>query len=190
MHYRIVQADMRHDAAGLRALLTEYLVWANTRNWVEFGVCFDARAVVEHDLAALRAYSPPPGNLLLACQGRQPVGMGWMHRSAAGIAEIKRVYLRPAYRGYGLGRMLVGRLIEAAGRAGYGLIRLDSARYMKEAQCLYRSLGFVECEPYGESEIPPEYWKHWIFMQRRVEIEECTSRAGLDAAEIPHFSHS
>ena len=54
-----------------------------------------------------------------------------------------------------------------AGRWSHELVqRLDSARFMAPAHALYRQHGFAEIEPYAQSEVPPAYWPHWVFMQR------------------------
>ena len=84
------------------------------------------------------------------------------------IGEIKRMYVRPQFRGKGLGRALLETLITEAKEVGYPVVRLDSARFMNEAHALYRSAGFSEIDPYPESEIPPEYQKHWVFMERQL----------------------
>jgi GNAT superfamily N-acetyltransferase len=75
------------------------------------------------------------------------------------------MYVRPAFRRKGIGRALAQRLISEARGIGYASIRLDSTRFMKAAHALYRSLGFREIEPYPESEIPPEFQSHWVFME-------------------------
>jgi GNAT superfamily N-acetyltransferase len=84
------------------------------------------------------------------------------------IAEIKRMYVRPQFRGRGIGRALLQRLLVEAKEIGYPAVRLDSARFMQEAHALYRSSGFDEVEPYPESEIPTEFQEHWVFMEMRL----------------------
>jgi GNAT superfamily N-acetyltransferase len=85
---------------------------------------------------------------------------------SADIGEIKRMYVRPEYRRQGFGKALMEQLLEEADRIGYRHLRLDSARFMESAHQLYRSYGFAEIDPYAGSEVPHEYQKHWIFMQR------------------------
>ena len=78
------------------------------------------------------------------------------------------MYVRPDFRGTGLGRALLDALLAEARQVGYATIRLDSAGFMKTAHALYRAAGFEEIEPYPESEIPPDFQKHWVFMQKRL----------------------
>jgi GNAT superfamily N-acetyltransferase len=79
------------------------------------------------------------------------------------------MYVRPEFRGLGIGRALLEALIVEAREIGYSMLRLDSASFMKVAHSLYRSTGFQEIEPYPESEVPPEYQAHIVFMEKRLQ---------------------
>jgi GNAT superfamily N-acetyltransferase len=79
------------------------------------------------------------------------------------------MYVRPDYRRKGIARALLAAIIAAARCIGYSKIRLDSARFAKVAQTLYRSFGFKDVEPYPESEIPEEYRSHWAFMEMALQ---------------------
>jgi ribosomal protein S18 acetylase RimI-like enzyme len=78
------------------------------------------------------------------------------------------MYIRPAFRGRGLGRGLLRTLVSEARDIGYSKVRLDSARFMEAAHALYRSAGFQEIEPYDESEIPPDFREHWVFLEKAL----------------------
>jgi GNAT superfamily N-acetyltransferase len=92
----------------------------------------------------LEKFSPPHGRLLLAEYEGQVAGLTCMRRIRESIGEIKRMYVRPEFRGKGIGRALLERLVDEAREIGYPRIRLDSARFMEEAHSLYRSTGFQE----------------------------------------------
>jgi GNAT superfamily N-acetyltransferase len=162
---RIYQAETEEDKSNVRDLFWEYLRWANSKINAEFGVNFDIKSMLEQDMLELDKFSPPNGRLLLAEYENQVAGLACMRKIREDIGEIKRMYVRPAFRGKGIGRALVEGLIDEARAIGYPRIRLDSTRFMKTAHSLYRSVGFREIEPYAESEIPEEFHLHWIFME-------------------------
>ena len=107
-----------------------------------FQVSFEVEAIVERDMNELYKLSPPRGRLLLAQTKDQIAGLGGLRESAQDIGEIKRMYVRPNFRGRGIGRMLLEALIEQARQIGYGKIRLDVGPYATSAQKLYRAAGF------------------------------------------------
>jgi GNAT superfamily N-acetyltransferase len=162
---KIYQFKTDEDKVHVRALFWEYLQWANAKLNDEFDVNLDIEAMIEQDMLELDKFLPPYGRLLLGEYQDQVVGLTCMWRIREGIGEIKRMYVQPAYRGKGIGRALIEDLIAEAREIGYQRIRLDSARYMKEAHSLYRSVGFQEIESYPESEIPAEFHQHWIFLE-------------------------
>jgi putative acetyltransferase len=107
------------------------------------------------ELAALpEPYTPPLGALFIACVGTEVAGCVAMRPLEAGIAEMKRLYTRPQFRGLGLGKRLVESIIEAARLAGYRELRLDTLPTMKTAQVLYLQLGFLEIAPYSNRHLP------------------------------------
>jgi GNAT superfamily N-acetyltransferase len=165
---RIYQVDSDHDTAQVRRLFLEYLEWANSRIVEEFGFCFDIQSMVEGDMLELDKFLPPDGRLLLAEHEGRVTGLACMRRIRPDMGEIKRMYVRPEFRGMGIGRALLEALIAEAREIGYPRVRLDSTRFMKEAHRLYRSAGFEEIDPYTESEIPAEYQSHWVFMEMKL----------------------
>jgi putative acetyltransferase len=107
------------------------------------------------ELASLPApYAPPAGALLIAGSGGQVAGCVAMRPLGNRTGEVKRLYVRNEYRGSGLGRMLVEAVIQAARRAGYRELRLDTLGTMTSARALYDRLGFVEIEPYSNKYLP------------------------------------
>jgi GNAT superfamily N-acetyltransferase len=93
-------------------------------------------------------YVPPAGGLWLAWDGPEAVGCVALHGLAPGIAEVKRMYVRPASRGCGIGRALAQRAILEARALGYERLRLGTLTTMEPAQNLYTSLGFRPIAPY------------------------------------------
>jgi ribosomal protein S18 acetylase RimI-like enzyme len=95
------------------------------------------------------AYIPPHGALLVAEVEGQIVGcIALRPFEPPAVGEIKRLYVRPAGRGLGLGAALSKAILDAAKAAGYQQVRLDTMPFMKSAQALYRDLGFREIPPY------------------------------------------
>ncbi|MEO8103147.1 MAG: GNAT family N-acetyltransferase [Betaproteobacteria bacterium] len=92
-------------------------------------------------------------------------GMGGLRRMGDGVAEIKRIYVRPAFRGKNLGQSILERLLADAREFGYREIRLDTAPFMQSAQRLYEGAGFVDREPYEGVEVPPKLHAAWRFME-------------------------
>lgn len=104
---------------------------------------------LEKDVAYLEANgSREP--VVVALDGERPVGCVYLYRLSDDDGEVKRLYVREAYRDRGLGRALIGRLLDAAAESRYSTIRLDTAPFMRSAAGLYRDLGFETFEG-GES---------------------------------------
>jgi ribosomal protein S18 acetylase RimI-like enzyme len=98
-------------------------------------------------------YAPPSGMLLLARDADTPAGCVAVRRIDDRIAEMKRLFVRPAARGSGLGRVLTEAAMTFCVGRGYERLRLDTLPQMARAQELYRQLGFAEIEPYRFSPV-------------------------------------
>jgi GNAT superfamily N-acetyltransferase len=99
-------------------------------------------------------YAPPHGALLIALVDGEVAGCVAMRPLDAYTAEMKRLYVRSAYRSFGLGQRLVESVIQAAREAGFNELRLDTLPSMAAAQALYHRLGFVDIAPYNTSHLP------------------------------------
>ena len=152
--------------ADLREVLTAYIAEGAARLERAFGFEQDVPAAVVHVMQHLAQFAPPAGRLLLVVEGEEVLGCGGVRPIDSGVAEIKRMYLRPEVRGQGLGRQLLDALLAAARQQGYREVRLDTDGLMSAAHQLYRAAGFVPCDPYPESEIPVELHERWLFMRR------------------------
>jgi putative acetyltransferase len=141
---KVSQAESSEHIAQARELFLEYA------RSLGFSLCFQSFDV---ELAELPwKYAPPDGRLLLAECGSQVAGCVALRKLDENICEMKRLYLRPQFRGKGLGRELAERIIAEARQIGYTRMRLDTVEpFMKDAVVMYRRLGFVEIEPYCEN---------------------------------------
>ena len=131
---RIVLVEGAHDLVAVQALFQEY--------WDSFGFtpCFQNFG---EELAGLPgAYAPPPGRLAIGYVDGQPAGCVALRRVDDDRAEPKRLYIRQAFRGRGLGRALLEWVMEEARRAGYKELVGDTMPVMKDALALYDRMGF------------------------------------------------
>jgi GNAT superfamily N-acetyltransferase len=161
----ILQAAPEEHEAIVRDLFSEYLHWAVPEIIREYDVVFDPEEVLKHDIENLQIFSPPNGRLLLAYDESIAAGVACVRTIGPQIAEVKRMYVRPAFRRRGIGRALIDTAIMEMRAAGYSTLRLDSARFMTDAHAVYRSAGFREISPYLESEVPEAYHPYWVFME-------------------------
>jgi len=144
--FEVRQAKSPPQIATVRELFQEYA------QSLGFSLCFQS---FDKELAGLPGdYAPPEGRLLLAVHGAAPAGCVGLHRLEAGICEMKRLYVRPQFRGRGLGRTLAEHIVAEAREIGYNRLRLDTVEpVMQAAVAMYRQLGFREIAPYRENPI-------------------------------------
>lgn len=115
-------------------------------------LCFQG---FERELADLPGcYAAPEGTILLACIDHTPVGCVALRPLDKGIGEIKRLYVKPQYRGRGVARELAEEVLRRAFQIGYRKVRLDTLASMKAARALYESLGFKEIPAYYDNPLP------------------------------------
>ena len=141
------QAESPAQISQARELFLEYA------KSIGFSLCFQN---FDHELANLPGdYAPPYGRLLLAEYAGELAGCIALHKLEDHIAEMKRLYIRPKFRGKGLGRALAEKISDEARGAGYKSLRLDTVEpVMKDAVAMYRKLGFTEIAPYCANPMP------------------------------------
>ena len=138
---KLIQAQSAEDISRARELFEEYAAGLG------INLCFQN---FDKELAALPGeYVPPVGRLFLAVKEDQTAGCVALRRIGDGVCEMKRLYVRPSFRGTGLGRTLAETVIKAAREIGDLRMRLDTLPgKMDQAIAMYRALGFQEIEPY------------------------------------------
>ena len=170
----LLTPDEPHEIEATRMIFLDYAAS------LDFDLCFQG---FEAELQSLPGeYAEPRGALLLAlvpAAGSKPVQAGPSLQLAAGrtayvagccamrpldtadypnAAEMKRLYVRPGFRGLGLGRQLVEAVLDSARGAGYGCVLLDTLDDMESARALYEDLGFVEVPPYYHNPIAGSHY--------------------------------
>ena len=142
----IVPAATAQDIEDVRILFGEY------SGLVAEALCFQN---FDQEREALPGeYAPPGGVLLIARDGEAPAGCVALRRLDAGTGEMKRMYVREAYRGSGLGRRLAAEVIAEARKRKYARVVLDTLPKLAPAIALYRDLGFRETGPYLDAPTP------------------------------------
>lgn len=137
---KLIQVEFEEHLDHVRQLFQEYAASLN------FNLHFQD---FDKEFAELPGeYVPPEGCILLALYRGQIAGCVALRRFSKGICEMKRMYVRPEFRGKGIGRLLALAIIKQACRIGYTSMRLDTIPSMKQATALYQSLGFKKIAAY------------------------------------------
>ena len=142
---RFFRAESEEDIRHVRELISEYVA----------SLDFDLRFQhFDEEFVELPGeYAAPDGCLLLAMHETKIAGCVALRKITQEVCEMKRLYVRPEFRGKGIGKDLAAAIIEEARKIGYKYMRLDTVPSMKEAVALYRSLGFKEIRPYRHNPI-------------------------------------
>ena len=151
----MIREATNEDMPKVRALFREY------QEWLNIDLCFQG---FEEELAALPgAYAPSKGAIFLAIAEEEVIGCVGIRprKEISGEAELKRLYVKPAYHGQGIGRRLFHTAMAKAKNIGYESIVLDTLPTMHEAKSLYKSYGFKEIpEYYSNPEEGAEYYRY------------------------------
>jgi putative acetyltransferase len=151
---RLIPADSPSWLAGARGILQEYA------ESLDVDLCFQG---FDEELVSLPGrYAAPEGQFLLALVDGGIAGCGAFaplpDADYPNACEMKRLYVRPAFRRFGLGRILAQALLDDARRAGYSTMLLDTLDDMESARGLYATLGFHEIPPYYFNPIPGAHY--------------------------------
>jgi len=142
----LVTVESQEQVESARGLFREYAE--------AIGVDLEYQGFAAELEALPSPYTRPHGALLLAQINDDTAGCVALRRLDDETGEMKRLYVRPAYRSWGLGKHLIDAAIQAARGAGYTALRLDTLPSMAAAQGLYRKLGFAEIPAYSSSYLP------------------------------------
>ena len=120
-------------------------------------------------------YAPPEGAVLLAFVNNSAVGCVVLRPLQEDLCEMKRLYVKPEYRGLSIGNLLVRNIIPEARKIGYKGVRLDTLPEMKEAQSLYSKLGFVNIPEYGNNHFPGAHFMELDLKKelKRMKVLRC-----------------
>ncbi|MBD3217647.1 MAG: GNAT family N-acetyltransferase [candidate division Zixibacteria bacterium] len=137
---KLIYVETEEHINTIRKLFREY------EDFLGFHLCFQN---FEEEMKTLPGkYAPPEGRLIIAEYDSEIAGCVAVKKIGEGVCEMKRLYVRPEFRGKKIGRKLAERIIEDAGAIGYDIMRLDTLERLKEAIALYRSMGFKETTAY------------------------------------------
>jgi GNAT superfamily N-acetyltransferase len=140
------------DVAGAAHLMAGYVSEIRHKLLDGYGVKLEEATPDSALLVEISGLLEPPQALYVAEIDGQPAGTGGLKQVAPGVAEIKRMYVDPPFRGRGIARALLERLIADGRAAGYRRLQLETAIWMVEAHALYRGCGFVDAPPHPDPE--------------------------------------
>ena len=169
MTLRISEARWPDDRADVEALFREYV--ASLAEDISF-------QNVSDELAGLPGkYARPTGMVLIARDGAQAAGAVAYRMVEPGVCEMKRLYVRPGFRGHNIGRALARKLISDACEIGYRCMRLDTVPgKMDHAISLYRELGFKEMTPYYNSPVEKTLFMELMLPAHSVTIPKAVGQ--------------
>ena len=171
---QLIEAKTPEQMEQVKQLFIEYA------NWLDIDLSFQD---FQAELASFPGdYATPKGCVLLALDGDQPAGCVALREFERGVCEMKRMYVREAFRGKGIGRLLATGIIAEARRIGYERMRLDTIQRLREASALYQSLGFQPCAPYRYNPL-----EGVVYMELNLSPVQVLKVSGSDL-DAPAFS--
>lgn len=170
----LIPANAVAHREQLLALNVEYMQWNSEQLLAMFNIRFadvtgmEVPDYVEQHIDKACGEPPPNGCFYLLEVDGQAAGMGGLRKIGPGLCELKRVYVRPQFRGRDLGAAILNQVLADAKAFGFSSMRLDSGPFMQAAHKLYRAHGFVDRAPYPEAEVPAALHDRWHFFERAI----------------------
>ncbi|MFZ6673579.1 GNAT family N-acetyltransferase [Undibacterium sp. Xuan67W] len=164
-------ADSHAHRKETLSINNEYMTWVVAGIEASFGIPVAdllGMSVPEYGESVIDKVcgdTPPRGAFYLVELDDELAGMVGLRYLSAGIAEIKRLYIRPDFRGKHLGKAFLCRILNDAKAFGYQRVVLDTAPFMLSAQHLYKAIGFNDCAPYVGTEVARSLQNNWHFME-------------------------
>jgi GNAT superfamily N-acetyltransferase len=163
----VVPASSPDHFEAFRLMVVEYFDWLfhHYEGVPGLMAAIGTHQAFEQELRDLgQMYSPPAGKALLAFSDNEPAGCAAYRDLHDGSCEMKRMYVRHRFQGYGLGRALCCALMTEAAADGFKLVRLDTGYLNSAAIAMYGQMGFRPCPPYRD--YPDNVARHLVFMER------------------------
>tara|TARA_B110000014_G_scaffold137305_1_gene94996 strand:+ start:125 stop:631 length:507 start_codon:yes stop_codon:yes gene_type:complete len=153
----------------LRVILNEYLSFISKElikpPW-DFNL--DVEYAVNFTMNNLDKFAEPDGRLLLVELDGEIAGTISLRKIREDAGEIKRMYVKPKFRGKKLGNLMVEKVISISEENGFSKLFLDTSLFMSSAVSLYKKYGFKEIDSYTECIVSKELWDNWIFMMKEL----------------------
>jgi len=169
-----IPIDLRIHKSLLIDLNDEYLSWIASEVKKHYDIDLisllgqSIRDYAKKSVEELTSYIPPEGIFYILKTKNMIVGMGACRKLNVNTGVVKRMYIKPDYRGKGFGKALLNQLLNKGKEFGCSRILLDTGLFMTAAQHVYRSADFQERDLYPETEVPPELQPYWIYMETKL----------------------
>ena len=168
MDIQIFQYKESHLGA-IRLILTEYMKFiANEIIKPPWQFNVDIEHEVDFTMNNLDKFAEPDGRLLLVEVDGEIAGTISLRKIREDAGEIKRMYVKPKFRGKKLGNLMVEKVISISEENGFSKLFLDTSLFMSSAVSLYKKFGFKETDSYPKCIVPKELWGKWIFMMKEL----------------------
>ena len=151
----------------IRIILNEYLSFiAKELIRPPWNFTLDVEYAVNFTMNNLDKFAEPDGRLLLVEVDGEIAGTISLRKIREDAGEIKRMYVKPKFRGNKLGDLLVEKVINISKENGFSKLFLDTSSFMSSAVSLYKKYGFKKIDSYPECIVSKELWDNWIFMMK------------------------